>query len=234
MTTADEFLQFAQELGLGQVNNATEIDTKPTGLTVLKNLCLLIEQIHELKNENDRLRSQLALANELDSISSRRKRLNSSNSMLDEERILVSSPKECPRSKRSPSKRNLKSKNHSFHSEPKTVFLTDSNDTASHLDEASSILQLDQETVDQNSGFFVEFFLSTKTFFLQEILYRIGKIGFEFDMHLSLLCVERVRRRRAQICRKTIDSFRRSTFRSKVKKKIFADRNNEENSTNRL
>lgn len=65
MITPDEFLQFAKEMGLGQTrtpSTQTNADAS-TGLAVLQNLCRLVEQIHQLKAENGRLRAQVVLVN---------------------------------------------------------------------------------------------------------------------------------------------------------------------------
>ena len=68
MITPDEFLQFAKELGLGQARTpSTETNADATtGLAVLQNLCRLVEQIHQLKKENGRLRAQGILVNHLE------------------------------------------------------------------------------------------------------------------------------------------------------------------------
>jgi hypothetical protein len=73
-TTPDEFLQFAKEMGLGQIRS-TSLTSLPlsndngytlTGLSVLNNLCHLIEHIHILKAENNRLRAHLELVNHVE------------------------------------------------------------------------------------------------------------------------------------------------------------------------
>lgn len=71
MTTPNEFLQFAKEMGLGQIKSTSSSSITrsvskrdsytSTGLSVLNNLCRLIEQIHQLKSENHRLRAHLDL-----------------------------------------------------------------------------------------------------------------------------------------------------------------------------
>lgn len=87
MTTPNEFLQFAKEMGLGKVKSTTSTPPLPpatsssssisrtlshrdsytlTGLSVLNNLCRLIEQIHQLKSENCRLRAHLDLVEHVD------------------------------------------------------------------------------------------------------------------------------------------------------------------------
>ncbi|CAF0893415.1 unnamed protein product [Rotaria sordida] len=74
-TTPNEFLQFAKEMGLGQIkstsltlsnnnNNNNNNGCTLTGLSVLNNLCHLIEDIHKLKAENERLRAHLDLINQ--------------------------------------------------------------------------------------------------------------------------------------------------------------------------
>lgn len=68
-TTPNEFLQFAKEMGLEQIKTTSLTNTNGyslTGLSVLNNLCYLIEQIHQLKTENDRLRAHLDLVNHVD------------------------------------------------------------------------------------------------------------------------------------------------------------------------
>ena len=72
MTTPNEFLQFAKEMGLGEMKSTSSSSSitrsvskrdsyTSTGLAVLNNLCRLIEQIHQLKAENHRLRAHLDL-----------------------------------------------------------------------------------------------------------------------------------------------------------------------------
>lgn len=68
-TTPNEFLQFATTMGLEQIKSTTLTNNNGyslTGLSVLNNLCHLIEQIHQLKAENDRLRAHLDLVNHVD------------------------------------------------------------------------------------------------------------------------------------------------------------------------
>ena len=69
MTTPNEFLQFAQDMGLGQMKtarHASSSSSSTTGLSVLNNLCRLIEQMHLLRADNDRLRAQLELVARVD------------------------------------------------------------------------------------------------------------------------------------------------------------------------
>ncbi|CAF3832943.1 unnamed protein product [Rotaria magnacalcarata] len=73
MTTPNEFLQFAKEMGLGRIKSTPSSSSSPpplmphnngcttVGLSVLNNLCRLIEQVHDLKSENNRLRANLEL-----------------------------------------------------------------------------------------------------------------------------------------------------------------------------
>jgi regulator of replication initiation timing len=68
-TTPNEFLQFAREMGLEQIKSTSLSNNNgytTTGLSVLNNLCHLIEQIHTLKIENDRLRAHLELVNHVE------------------------------------------------------------------------------------------------------------------------------------------------------------------------
>jgi hypothetical protein len=71
-TTPNEFLQFAKDMGLNQVNSTplpvsnNNNGYSLTGLSVLNNLCHLIEQMHTLKAENDRLRARLELTNNVE------------------------------------------------------------------------------------------------------------------------------------------------------------------------
>lgn len=76
MTTPNEFLQFATEMGLGKIKSTQSSSPPPlmkpnngygtVGLSVLNNLCRLIEQIHELKSENSRLRAHIELVEHVD------------------------------------------------------------------------------------------------------------------------------------------------------------------------
>ena len=72
-TTPNEFLQFAKDLGLEEMKTTDE-NTKnntisnQTGLFVLNNLCHLIEQIHRLRPENDRLRAHVELSKHVEKI----------------------------------------------------------------------------------------------------------------------------------------------------------------------
>jgi len=82
MTTPNEFLEFAKEMGLGRIKSTSSSSSSPsrslsnnnsytTGLCVLNNLCSLIEQIHQLKAENDRLRAQIELDDHVDKFQQR-------------------------------------------------------------------------------------------------------------------------------------------------------------------
>ena len=101
MTTPDEFLQFAQNMGLGQVSRTTTSESSNIGLSVLKNLCRLIEQIHQLKHENDRLRAQLALVNHIELFSEH-------HPILDEDKTIDSPTKDLLKLKQSSSRRTGK------------------------------------------------------------------------------------------------------------------------------
>ena len=76
-TTPNEFLQFAKDLGLDEmktINDNTKNNNNgynQTGLFVLNNLCHLIEQIHRLKTENDRLRAHIELTKHVEKIFSK-------------------------------------------------------------------------------------------------------------------------------------------------------------------
>ena len=70
MTNPNEFLQFAKDLGLDRSASSVNVGqnslTPPSGLMVLNNICHLIEQLHALKLENQRLRAQLDLVENLE------------------------------------------------------------------------------------------------------------------------------------------------------------------------
>lgn len=76
-TTPDEFLQFAKDLGLEEmktINNPPPNNNNgytQTGLSVLNNLCHLIEQIHRLRMENDHLRAHLDLTKHVEKLLSK-------------------------------------------------------------------------------------------------------------------------------------------------------------------
>lgn len=109
MTTPNEFLQFAKEMGLDTIKSTSSLSSsrsishndgyETTGLSVLNNLCRLIEQIHQLKAENHRLRAHLDLVDHVDKFQQRfvskdnnetikepYKQLLSSTSIHDEEK----------------------------------------------------------------------------------------------------------------------------------------------------
>ncbi|CAF1226596.1 unnamed protein product [Adineta steineri] len=75
-TTPSEFLKFAKDMGLNQektisltplsISNNNNGYNTLTGLSVLNNLCHLIEQIHTLKAENNRLRAHMELVNHVE------------------------------------------------------------------------------------------------------------------------------------------------------------------------
>jgi len=82
MTTPDEFLRFANEMGLGRIHSTSSSSSTSrsisnhdgyttTGLVVLNNLCRLIEQIHQLKVENHHLRAHLELVDHIDKFQQR-------------------------------------------------------------------------------------------------------------------------------------------------------------------
>jgi len=135
MTTPNEFLQFAKEMGLGRIKSTSLSSSSPlrsisnndsyttTGLFVLNNLCRLIEQIHELKAENNRLRAHIDLIDHVDKFQQRflskenneikkekHKPLISSKSFQDEEKSDTLSPSDSLKIKRSTSNRERKGK----------------------------------------------------------------------------------------------------------------------------
>ena len=71
MTTPNEFLRFAHEItqtknspSTSELENSSSsppASTNSTGLLVLTNICHLIEELHQLKTENQRLRAHLDL-----------------------------------------------------------------------------------------------------------------------------------------------------------------------------
>ncbi|CAF0769244.1 unnamed protein product [Adineta ricciae] len=73
-TTPQEFLQFAKDMGLDYQKSLLQTSSSSvsndgyslTGLSVLNNLCHLIEQIHSLKAENNHLRAHLDLVNHVE------------------------------------------------------------------------------------------------------------------------------------------------------------------------
>ena len=110
MTTPNEFLEFARQLGLERKKLTTESSSRltsnknsyaTTGLSVLNSLCRLLEQIHQLKSENSRLHAHLDL---VDNVEKFRQRLlfkdtheNNepfipSSSVCDEEKASTSLP----------------------------------------------------------------------------------------------------------------------------------------------
>jgi hypothetical protein len=100
-TTSNEFLQFAKELGLEQIkstpfpnnnNNNNDNGYASTGLSVLNNLCHLIEQIHTLKAENDRLRAHLELVNHVEKFLSKTDDKKEGIHEYDEEKSSTLSP----------------------------------------------------------------------------------------------------------------------------------------------
>ena len=93
-TTPNEFLQFAKEMGLDQMKSTTGTNTNgysSTGLSVLNNLCYLIEQMHNLKAENDHLRAHLELTKQVNKFSMKHEE-KKSNSINDEEKSSTLSP----------------------------------------------------------------------------------------------------------------------------------------------
>lgn len=137
MTTPNEFLEFANEMGLGRIkptessssalmsnNNNNNNNCTTTGLSVLNNLCRLIEQIHELKSENNRLRAHIELVDHVQQFQQRlllkhhhdnNKKIKdasilSSVSMHDEEKSDTLSPTNSLKVKSSLSNRERKGK----------------------------------------------------------------------------------------------------------------------------
>jgi hypothetical protein len=130
MTTPNEFLQFAKEMGLGRIKStSSSLSSSPlsrsisnndgytsTGLAVLNNLCRLIEQIHQLKAENHRLRAHLDLVEHVDKFQQHllmkddHKHLMASSSVPDEDKSHVFSQSTSLKMKRSQSNRERKGK----------------------------------------------------------------------------------------------------------------------------
>ncbi len=93
-TTPNEILQFAREMGLEQIKSTSLSNNNgytTTGLSVLNNLCHLIEQIHTLKVENDHLRAHLELIQHIDKFSSKHEE-RKDISIYDEEKSSTLSP----------------------------------------------------------------------------------------------------------------------------------------------
>ncbi len=127
MTTPSAFLQFAEEMGLERIKSSSISNHDgyaTTGLTVLNNLCRLIEQIQQLKAENHRLRAHLELVDHVEKFQQhfllkdtdenkkdKQKPLFSSISMYDEEKSDRLSPTNSLKTKRSLSDRDQKGKN---------------------------------------------------------------------------------------------------------------------------
>ncbi len=100
MTTPNEFLQFAEEMGLGRIKSTSSSPSPlisnndgytTTGLSVLNNLCRLIEQIHQLKAENNRLRAQLDLVDHVDKFQQRFISNNNNENKKEKHQQLISS-----------------------------------------------------------------------------------------------------------------------------------------------
>ena len=72
-TTPSEFMAFAKDMGLERLPPITDPSPSSnlTGLAVLNNICHLIEHLHALKVENNRLRAHLDLVNDVDRFLSR-------------------------------------------------------------------------------------------------------------------------------------------------------------------
>jgi hypothetical protein len=163
MTTPNEFLRFAKEMGLGR-NKSTSSSSpsrsmsndngyKTTGLYVLNNLCRLIEQIHQLKRENDRLRAHLELVDHVDKFQQRfvltdnhenkiekNEQIISTTSVPDEEKSLTLSPSNSLKIKQSIFNRRAKSKDFlNNHEESSSTFQTD-HDRSDMIDSSSGKL----------------------------------------------------------------------------------------------
>jgi hypothetical protein len=132
MTTPNEFLQFAKDMGLGRIKSTSTSPSRSmsnnnsyttTGLSVLNNLCRLIEQIHQLKSENNHLRAHLELVEDVGKFQQRflfrdkhdikkedHKKLVSTISIRDEEKSDTLSPTNSLKSKHSPLNRDQKGK----------------------------------------------------------------------------------------------------------------------------
>ncbi|CAF0732868.1 unnamed protein product [Adineta ricciae] len=154
MTTPDEFLQFAKEMGLGRIQS-TPIQTvanyhepSTTGLCVLNNLCCLIEQIRQLKAENNRLRAHLEIDRQLNKF---RQFLISKENSEDKKDVLPSKTlsNEEKTSTLSPTN-SLKLKRSKLIEEPKSIHYTNQQE-----DSPPSILTAGHELLDlteNNSG----------------------------------------------------------------------------------
>ncbi|CAF0886920.1 unnamed protein product [Adineta steineri] len=146
MTTPNEFLQFAKQMGLGRTkspsssssspsrlisntnNYTTTATTMTTGLCVLNNLCCLIEQIHQLKAENDHLRAHIELN---DHISKFQQRISLKENSTDqkekrEDRSKTLSPSNSFKIKQSKSNREQKGINYDNQQDnSSSIFLND-------------------------------------------------------------------------------------------------------------
>ena len=164
MTTPDEFLRFAKEMGLGQPSSpSTQTNTNGTmtGLAVLQNLCRLIEQIHQLRTENDRLRAQVVLVNQLEHFHDhgslkirqegrreKNKFILSPTSMPDEDKANALSHSNSLKSKHRFLNRTPKGQFRDFRSGWTTKCSRLAGETIHHLEDGSSMFKLDYEQAD--------------------------------------------------------------------------------------
>ncbi|CAF3386314.1 unnamed protein product [Rotaria socialis] len=102
MTTPNEFLQFAKEMGLGRIKSTSPSSSSTplmphnnsyttVGLSVLNNLCRLIEQVHDLKSENNQLRANLELVEHVQQYQKRFILKNSQDKKKEKNEPIISS-----------------------------------------------------------------------------------------------------------------------------------------------
>lgn len=205
MTTPDEFLRFAKEMGLGRIHSTSSSSPSPsrsisnqdgyttTGLAVLNNLCRLIEQIHQLKVENHHLRAHLELVDHIDRFQQRF--INRNHFENDQQQIFtkISSNEREKLDTLSPTnslkiKRIQKSNRNDYHHDDiSPSFTSFDHDSSELIDNNSSMFRTTIEM--WNIEMICSIFLIKKI----RILYRNG---IKFVMHFDFLFDEkRIRRR---------------------------------------
>ncbi len=129
MTTPNEFLEFAKEMGLGRIKSTSSStrslsnnNNYTTGLCVLNNLCSLIEQIHQLKTENDRLRAQIELDDHVDKFHQRFLLKDNQKKKKEKHKQIISSTNVHHAQTLSPTN-SLESKHSKLNREGKGIFL---------------------------------------------------------------------------------------------------------------